>query len=193
MKQNYLNILAKEILACSVTPVTKVRFAKIIYFVYKSLILTKFVDNQQIAFIRMPLGPVADGFMDLSTDKDIEITTDNIGLLYNREKYSLKSTASINTQTGHQVQRILSQLENISTSKLVAISHMEPSWINNSNGQKYYIGPEDLALSLPMSNGSVLLDEAIDNQLIQSKLVSGMIDEIVMDSSALEHPEHYSN
>lgn len=192
MINKYLNTLAKDILASSQTPITKVRFAKIIYFVYKSLILNKVVDNQQIAFIRMPLGPVADGFMDLFKDGDIEITTDDIGLLYNREKYSLKNKGAYSSKNS-QISKILSQLDNVSTSKLVSVSHMEPSWINNPNGHKYYIGPKDLELSLPLSKENILLDEAMDNQLIQSKLVSGMIDEIVLDSSALEHPEHYAN
>lgn len=190
---DYVNTLAKEILAHAASPVPKVRFAKIIYFAFKQMVLSGVAKEYDLAFIRMPLGPVADGFMDLSSDPQIVIIKDDVGLSYNREKYSLKEQV-INEyiqSNASEIKHVLSRLQNVATSDLIASSHKDSSWISNRNGAKYYITSEDVRNPFPSARSRI--NEKIDDQLVQSQLINGMLDDAVNDSSALEHPDYYQN
>ncbi len=147
---------------------------------------------EDLAFIRMPLGPVPFGFYDiLLTDNEIEIETADVGLSYNRENYSLKPGVSVTSPYLSLLKHIVNQLDQYPTSSLVEISHNDSSWKDNNNGDTYFVSKNDLT---PLKGiKAAKLSEGIDDQLIQSKLVKGMKEEIVKDSSALEFPDHYSS
>lgn len=190
MKRNITLKLTKEVLAVSSKPISKVRLAKMVYFSFKELVLAGYYQLDDLAFIRMPLGPVPCDFYDiLLTDDDIEITTANVGLSYNRESYSLKPGVRVNSPYLSFLRQIVSQLDQYPTSSLVEISHNDSSWLGKTNGATYFVSKSDLAHFKGMKIMKLL--DGIDDQLIQSKLVKGMKEEIVKDSSALEFPDHY--
>lgn len=184
---NYLETLAKQILSFEKEGISKVRFAKILYFTHKGLVQKGIVQASEMRFIRMPLGPVPVGFNDLSSP-DIEVHIEPSSLSYNKQVYSLKTPAAA-PSTGYTdtVKKIVGELRSFPTSSLVEISHQEPSWKNNPNGKEYVISTEDLKLSLPGGNPASLTQER-DDQLLQAKLVEGMIDDIVEESTSLEYP-----
>lgn len=187
----YLHTLAKNILKLSASPIAKVRFAKIIYFVHKDLIINGLVASSQLAFIRMPLGPVADGFMSLDDDRDIVVTKDSVGLLYNREKYSLRLGANVDQIIDAQsIQDTLKKISKISTSDLIEISHNDPSWQKYANGSVYFISDLDLTQQFPATQivSVSTINTDLENQIIQSQLIKGMIDDAVKDSTTIEHP-----
>jgi len=189
MKNTMLKTLAKEILLYSEQPLAKVRFAKVIYFVFKSLVIHKKYKVTDLAFIRMPLGPVPYDFMNLSEDSDFGVEESAVGLMYNRQSYYLKNKTQFKESSNADViKAVLSKLSSFSTSSLVEYSHLDPSWINNVNGANYYINSDDLKQSLPKSGRP--LDLIIDNQLLQARLLSGAENDAVVDSTNLEYPEY---
>lgn len=190
MKPNITLKLTKEVLALSNKPISKVRLAKMVYFSFKELVLEGYYQPEDLAFIRMPLGPVPFGFYDaLESDKDIQITIADIGLSYNRESYSLRHAVTVSSQYLSVLTKVVQQLEKYPTSLLVGISHNDASWQKNANGMTYFISKDDLNNFKGLEAAQI--SEAIDDQLMQSKLIIGMKDEIVKDSSALEYPDHY--
>lgn len=190
MKSNITLKLTKEILAVSNKPIPKVRLAKMVYFSFKELVLEGYYQPDDLAFIRMPLGPVPLDFYDiLMTDGDIKITTTNVGLSYNRQNYSLNPGVSVKSPYLPLLSRIVNQLDQYPTSSLVEISHNDPSWLDNNNGDPYYVSKSDLKHFKGIK--AAKHSDEIDDQLIQSKLVKGMKEEIIKDSSALEFPDHY--
>lgn len=192
MKPNMTLKLTKEILAVSAKPISKVRLAKLVYFSFKELVMAGYYQLDDMLFIRMPLGPVPLGFYKiLSNDTDIEVTTTDVGLSYNRENYSLKMGVNIRSSYSPFLSQIVTQLDQYPTSSLVEISHSDASWLGNPNGKTYSIAKEDLT-HFKGINMAKLTDE-FDNQLIQSKLIKGMKEEIAKDSSALEYPDYYSS
>lgn len=192
MINNILSTLAKEILAHLDHPVSKVKFAKIIYFSFKDLVMTGEESVDSLAFIRMPLGPVPDGFMALEHDPEIVTSEESVGLTYNRKNYVLaKKSKNIRPAYSQRLATLVSQLDSIATSTLVTVSHLEPSWLSLANGQRYYISTEDLRLPLPhQQKNSVILSDQADQQLIQARLINGMKEEIVQDNTALEYPDN---
>jgi|GEM_PF-2694742 len=191
MRDQCLNQLVKNVLFAVQKPVAKVRLAKLTYFVFKDLVRNQSVPAQELAFIRMPLGPVPDGFMqELADDKEISIEVSEVGLLYNKESYSLTDSKSI-TQLSylpaiHQRLRILNQYP---TSTLVELSHQDYSWLNHANGDRYFLLSEDLQKGESFAHSPKMADISVtmDNQLLQSKLVNGMVDEMVKDNTDLEY------
>ncbi|OGJ39254.1 MAG: hypothetical protein A3A82_00430 [Candidatus Pacebacteria bacterium RIFCSPLOWO2_01_FULL_47_12] len=192
MDKVFLNTLAKEILALLPRSISKVKFAKVIYFCFKDLVVTNYQDTNKIAFIRMPLGPVPDGFMDLEVDKEIIITQESVGLTYDRQNYALAPNTIINLpEYSQRLKTFVSELDNLATSTLVTISHKEPSWLSLPNGQSYYISLEDLKLPLPQQHRNTTnLSDQLDQQLLQARLINGMKLEIVQDNTALEYPDN---
>lgn len=188
--KNYLKCLAIEILKNCKEGLTKVKFAKIIYFVHKGLVSDGLAKPDDLKFIRMPLGPVPVGFMGLSKDPSFMVTkVNNAGLVYNSEIYNLNQSASCSTDAKFSgaVETLCNQLDRLTTSELVEKSHHEPSWIKNVNGEEYFVSNDDLAIPLPTNTKS--LDTVEDNQKLQEKLVEGMLDDIVSGSTSLEYPE----
>lgn len=191
MKNQYLHLLAKQILKFSPEGITKVRFAKILYFTHKGLVQGKFSSIKDMEFIRMPLGPVPVGFKELSKDKQIKI--DEVAtspLVYDKQLYTLNDDGVYFTDEKQAaIKKIVEQLIPLSTSEMVAIAHKEPSWMNHRNGDEYYIGEDDLKISLTTTKSSGVNSE-IDTQHLQARLMEGMIDEIVEESTSLEYPHN---
>ncbi len=192
MDKVFLNTLAKEILVLLHKPISKVKFAKVIYFSFKSLVASNKENTNKMAFIRMPLGPVPEGFMDLESDEDILVTQESVGLTYNRQNYSLAPNIVVDQpRYADELRTIVSELDSLDTSALVTISHQEPSWLSLPNGQSFYISSEDLELPLPRQHGSKKnLSDKLDQQLLQARLINGMKVEIVQDNTALEYPDN---
>lgn len=188
--KDYLKCLAIEILKNCQGGLTKVKFAKIIYFVHKGLVSEGLATTDDLRFIRMPLGPVPVGFMGLSKDPSFKVSqVTNAGLVYNSEQYDLNQSFSCVTDSKFSsiVKKLSNQLNNLTTSELVGKSHNEPSWINNINGAEYFVNADDLAVPLPTNSKTI--SDTEDDQKLQEKLVEGMLDDIVSGSTSLEYPE----
>lgn len=193
--QSNMNLykLAKLILVIEGKPISKVRFAKTIYFVHKELIRINCLDIKALRYIRMPLGPVPDGFMELATNyRDILTITGSTSLAYNSTNYYTKSRRifQIKNPLYKKVEQILTALRQFSTAELVELSHLDPSWKRHNNSDMYYITDHDLRTELPTdANRDPVADE---DHLLQASLVTGMLEDIVSESTALEYPENGS-
>lgn len=186
----YLYTIAKDILLHEKNGISKVRFAKTLYFIHKELVRENKITSEELSFIRMPLGPVPYGFMDLHLRKHIRTyISNNETLSYNTQIYAIKDSKEVNPSDFYQtVERVLKELNSFPTSQLVELSHADPSWIQKRNGEQYEVTIEDLKVSLPKINTTKLSTE-IDEQRLQASLVSGMIDDIVEESTNLEYPQ----
>lgn len=188
---NVTQKLIREILYLSKKPISKVRLAKVVYFSFKALVRGNFYSLNDLAFIRMPLGPVPINFNEaLSSDSDILVQLTDVGLTYNRTNYSLRKGASVKSKYLSYLDKVLQKLNEFPTSTLVEVSHKDYSWKEHLNGDEYFLLKKDLPIEV---SGIKVLTEAFDNQLIQSKLVRGMKTEIAQDNSSLEYPENYSS
>ena len=184
--------LAKEILFVVNNPVPKVRLAKLIYFIFKELVRNDYYKINDLAFIRMPLGPVPVDFNDeVMNDADIMVKKTDIGLTYNRENFSIKQNYETDVEYLPLLKKKIRLINRYPTSYLIERSHQDNSWRSHVNGDTYYITQEDLVVFKKTPTKTLL--PQIDDQLVQSKLVKGMKEEIVKDSSSLEYPDHYSS
>lgn len=183
---NYLQNLATDILRLEKKGITKVRFAKYIYFVHKFLAKKSLVQTQDLKFIRMPLGPVPVGFRDLDGNKNIVRTSVPQALIYDSEVYKLADGVNLSTGFSEEIKNIVETLDNYPTSALVSISHKEPSWQTHDNGDEYYITDEDFKKELPGVTKKV---DPLDKEKMQASLVSGMLKDIVDESTSLEYPK----
>ncbi len=185
---NYLKSIAEQVLL-TLPGVSKVRFAKTIYYVHKALVTKNLANINDLEFIRMPLGPVPVGFMELGNESNINVTSEKGELEYNTQVYELKESL---TKTSKEQREVISsvsrRLNKISTSVLVALSHKEPSWLEHNNGDKYFVSKADLkrVLRVPPSKK---MDKSRDYQLLQARLLNGMLKEIVEESTSLEYPD----
>jgi hypothetical protein len=185
---NYtLPVIAKGVLSLRTDGLSKVRFAKTLYFVHKELVRASLLNAQAIAYIRMPLGPVPDGFMLLDDDTDIKVNQRPTGLIYDTSVFSLSGVFAVPVQLKTSISKTLAKLDDFSTSQLVEISHRDPGWIEHTNGQRYFISSRDLRNTLPKK--TLKLDEIHDEQAMQAKLIDGMLTDIVEESTALEYPD----
>lgn len=186
----YINNLAKEILKNVPDGISKVKFAKILYFVHKGLVLNKQTNVTNLKFIRMPLGPVPVGFKDLYQDREISVEKTPSSLSYNMQIYKVLHSISYFEKPQQEIiAKLVKKFMIISTSELIEISHKEPSWLNHINGEEYFITDEDLKIDLPIQSSTKIINTEIDEQRIQARLVEGMIDDIVKESTALEYPD----
>lgn len=188
-KNEYLLQLAKQILSVK-NSLSKVYFAKLIYFVHKGLVQKGLSKKEDLKFIRMPLGPVPVGFRDIKKDSGIQIKEEDTGLIYNKQIYCLstENDKDIKDERYDTVKIIVNNLSQLSTSELVEYSHNEPSWQKHENSDEYYLGNNDLKRPLPQK-GRHVANPKLDNQKLQALLLSGMMDEIVEDSTSLEYPQ----
>ena len=189
MRNNYLHLLAKQILKVIPEGLSKVRFTKILYFTHKGLVQKNLSAPNDMEFIRMPLGPVPVGFKDLSQDPEIEVTEMATSpLVYDKQLYVLSGMNNyFKDERLKAIQEISLLLNRLTTNQLVSIAHQEPSWLNHKNGDEYFLEQADLNIDLPTSKLSNVSSE-IDTQHLQAKLVEGMIDDIVDESTSLEYP-----
>ena len=186
--------LAKNILALETShSLSKVRFAKTIYFVHKELIRNGLLSKDSIQYIRMPLGPVPMGFMEISSTCP-EITAkkeqSGLGLAYATENYSTKAEFSGTAEEKTVIAGTLDTLRKYQTSSLVETSHKDPSWLSHRNSDEYYITDDDMKNDLSIlekffANSSTAEDE---EDKMQANLVRGMLNDIVSESTALEYP-----
>jgi len=184
----YLSSLAKYLLLQEPKQgISKVRLAKFIYFTHKALVQHELADISDLGFIRMPLGPVPQGFKELTNDSSITMDREATGLSYNKQVFRYSGSVDVNDSVYRTVQEVYAQLNTLPTSALVEESHKEPSWLHHVNGDEYVITKEDLKLPLPASHVSQMTQER-DNQLLQARLVEGMLDDIVEESTRLEYP-----
>jgi hypothetical protein len=184
--------LAKVILGIERDGLSKVRFAKTIYFVHKELVRRDIMAPQDIEYIRMPLGPVPNGFMQLEDmQHDIFTETLHSGLSYNSVNYRLRQRRFFRPNLDKNplylsIKGIVDNLHDVSTSVLVEKSHEESSWAMHKNGDIYLISIRDMKNQLPKRrNGQ---SSTFENQQIQASLVRGMIEDIVSESTDLEYP-----
>ena len=186
-----LNSLAKYVLFVLVDGVSKVRFAKILYFTHKALVQNKFVEAKELRFIRMPLGPVPVGFMSLSQDVQISvISMANVSLSYDSQLYKLSGTPDLGLDdtVKNLITEVVPRLNELSTSVLVEESHKDPSWINFPNGKEYVLSNGDIDVPLPLKKKNIINKE-MDNQYLQATLVEGLMEEIVDETTLLEYPK----
>ena len=182
----YLTEIAIRILQVVPHGLSKVKFAKTIYFVHKQLVKNFNREVTYMGFIRMPLGPVPDGFMKLDTT-EIEIVHVQNELSFDSQVYKCSNVYFEDTLQGH-VDKIVKGLNKFTTYDLVDISHCEPSWINHHNGEKYFLTEEDLKTVFPKANLE-RRNHSFSDQNLQAKLVEGMLNDIVEESTLLEYPD----
>lgn len=183
--------LAKNILySAKENGIGKVKFAKIIYLTHKKLCQMNLASVDDITYIRMPLGPVPEGFMELSKDPDINVTTEPVGfgLSYNKQTFRLDEKTEVDEKNRTIIERTFQRISTVPTSELVNHTHEEDSWKNHSNGQTYKINEVDLERRLP-STRRKFIKLTIDEQRLQASLLEGMLDEIVDESTRLEYPD----
>ena len=183
---NYLYNLAIEILKLYPGQ-SKVKFAKLIYFLHKEVVRSGFVKTDELSFVRMPLGPVPVGFMNLQDQDGIEVSEIPTPLLYNSQVYNYSGSdkPELSDSVIALVKNTLKPLVLMSTSNIVELSHQEDSWKKLINGAEFKISESDLETVIPMN---VVSSEENDYSL-QEKLVSGMLSDIVASSTSLEYPE----
>lgn len=193
--------LAAAILLLHEQPISRVRFAKTIYFVHKELVKKGYMQPDDIVYLRMPLGPVPVGFMTLADEHpDIHIKhADDAKLSYETEEYSLAGQPDIliggKDDILKIVQSAINSLSPHGTLELVETSHQDPSWLKNINGASFTISHEDLKNTLPKLNIKVFLRPkkkgGPSNEIgeLQATLMRAMLNDIVKESTDLEHSD----
>lgn len=194
-----LHDLAVVILACHLHPLSRVRFAKTIYFVHKELVRRQLMQLDDLKYLRLPLGPVPEGFTTLTRPHSGIITQKNphINLFYEIEEYLLADHAKTQlspTQIAARtsVEKTLALLQPHSTTALVEASR-DPSWHAHANGELYQITAADLKNPFPYPRILLKLHfkSRIPNELgaLQANLLRGMLSDIVKESTDLEYPD----
>lgn len=182
-------VLAKNILSLSKdNKLNKVRFAKTIYFVHKELIRKGLATKDSFHYIRMPLGPVPQGFMDIDKmDSDIKVEKINKpDLQFNAFSYTTDRPFEGSEEVKSVITSTLAKVQNYQTSNLVEASHMDPSWLSLPNGAVYEITDDDL------KNGLEILEitkrnTKDENDIMRRALISGMLKDIVEETTSLEY------
>lgn len=201
--------LARTILLVNQRPISKVRLARIIYFVHKELIRKKLMKTEDIAYIRSPLGPTPVGYAHLARDVRDLIIQKNISsqLSYTSEEFAINFSDARREEESSAleqyrdvlkaVSRVLKMTNLYATPELVELSHREPSWQGHSNGETYHISPADLKITFPVSaNIRVYIRPTpLSNKsgVMQANLLRGMITDIVKESTDLEYPDDPKN
>jgi hypothetical protein len=189
--------LAKEILQNSPEGISKVKFAKTIYFIFKGLVQEKLFSVEDLSFIRMPLGPVPNGFMALKNDSGLKVMEKNNGsLAYNSQVYFVSdkvNKSKLDDNQKDKIKQLTSQIEEFKTYELVGFSHQEPSWVEFPNGTTYFLSKSDLEIKVPKKSLITKLfkkeENVNENGRLQEQLVEGMLSDIVEESTTLEYPE----
>lgn len=196
-----LSELATTILSLSPTPISKLRFARVIYFVHKELIRKGLMRTDDILYRRAPLGPVPEHLQQLPHLYDaIVVQKSDSALSYADEEFTISNESRQNqeTETLEQyrdilkiVDRTLKALSNYTTPEIIEASH-DPSWQQHYNGAIYTITPADLKNSFPFTLIRLKSrSKPNPNTLgqIQANLLRGMISDIVKESTDLEYPD----
>lgn len=194
--------LARTILLLNHSPINRVRFARIIYFVHKELIRKKFMSPEDIAYIRSPLGPIPEGLLRLALEHPNIITHPATGPSFAAEEYAInlsdtdESEETLMLEQYREVlkatERTLKALSPYSTPELVEASHADPSWVNNFNGARFFITPADLKNPFPFTAIRIKIRvKPAPSELgaLQANLLRGMMQDIVKESTDLEYPD----
>lgn len=200
--------ISRSILLLNHGPISKIRLARMIYFTHKDLVRKKFMQLDEIAYIRSPLGPIPEGFLALPQEHPGIISQRNTktNLAYASEEYAVPSNdIDAETSTLEQyrdvlsaIERVLKALHGIPTPELIRASHRDPSWIAHNNGDVYYITAADLKNTFPFSTLPTIRIKirfsrppaGQNNEIgaLQANLLRGMITDIVKESTDLEYP-----
>jgi uncharacterized protein YwgA len=182
----YLYNLAIEILLLYPGQ-SKVKFAKLIYFLHKEIVRFGLVKTEELSFVRMPLGPVPVGFMTLQHQVGIEVSELPTPLLYNSQVYNYFGPVSseLSDSIITLAKTTFKPLMLMSTSSIVELSHQDDSWKKLNNGDEFKISEEDLKTEIPKD----IKSGKENNSSLQEMLVSGMLSDIVASSTSLEYPE----
>lgn len=166
---------------------SKVKFAKLIYFLHKELVRSGLVNTKALSFVRMPLGPVPVDFMDLQNQEGIIVSEQTTSLLYNSQVYNYSGSYNpdLSDSIISMTKGTIMSLIQMSTSDLVELSHQEDSWKKYSNGDVFEISDCDMETFIP----KILKLSKENDSSLQEKLVSGMLSDIVASSTSLEYPE----
>lgn len=177
---------------------TRLRLTKTIYFVHKELIRKQIMQKQDIAYIRLPLGPTPENLpAALINHPNILIQDLSSNLLYENQSYTILSQpehlpdAPEGTKTS--IKKILKLLRPYSIPELVKASQ-DPSWLMHANGEKYYITATDLKNTFPNPKLDFkirLKSTPVNNEIgaLQATLLRGMLADIVKESTDLEYPD----
>lgn len=195
--------ISRAILSLSPTPIGKIRFTRVIYFVHKELVRKGFMRLDDITYLRSPLGPVPDGLAQLAHDyAEIMLQkSPTKQLSYADEEFFLQSNNSDEDETAfleqyRDVLKVIDQtlraLSMHRTPELIEASH-DPSWQENRNGSIYTITKNDLKNTFPFAKTLKLRFHVKINPnevgQIQANLLKGMLNDIVRESTDLEYPD----
>jgi len=202
MKTLTLDKLLVAILFLQPEGIAKVRLAKLSYLVYKGLLQKNFdsLKGQEIIFVRMPLGPIPQHLKEILESKKFQYKLEKIGLSYNRQVFYLATKEKPSNVLLKSVKEILDEVNYLSSGEMVEYCHNEPSWRSCKNGEDWCISKEDLKRWLPQSKhlfglgwkkgeSPRKINQALDEQFLQAKLIDGMLEEIIEESTLLEYPE----
>lgn len=195
-----LHELASAILFLNQQPISRVRFSRTIYFVHKELIRKKLMRAEDIPYVRLPLGPVPEGFTALALgNTNISVRPiHSPGLSYEAEEFIFTADQALQGEPDHQeairraISKTLIALSTHPTSELVAASH-DLSWRTHANGERYFLTSADLKNTFPFTPIllRIRLKRPVNNEigLLQATLLRGMLNDIVRESTDLEYPD----
>jgi len=169
--------------------ISKVRLAKMIYFTHKELCRKRLLVSTDIRYIRMPLGPVPQGYGELVYDPAIQVREEKTRstLAYNSRVFYLKEGAVVDADDfGLAVKEVFAKLNTFLTSALVEKSHKDFSWKNHRNGETFCVSNKDLEAAF----SRLKKPKVSDSQKLQSLLLEGMLEDVVEESTNLEYPHH---
>ncbi len=195
--------LATAILWLNQAPISRIRFTKTIYFVHKELVRKHLMTPEDITYLRLPLGPVPEGFMSLTMESlNIQVRpVSNHNLSYEAEEYVSAGVTSLqNLETNPPLRsaivRTLAALNTHTTNELVKASY-DPSWLTHPNGSRFHLSAADLKNTFPFSQIRIKIrlrrPRRNDIGALQATLLRGMIDDIVRESTDLEYPDTDQN
>lgn len=193
-KRMDLTKITRIILIANEEPISIVRLPRVIYFIHKYLIKLKVMKAEDIKYTRRPLGPAPKELSKiLANHKYFKVEDFDSPLSYNKHSYSIVKVRSFlpyrKPKDDHElpiINELITKLRTISTSSLVDLAQSEPSWLGHSNGEEYYITDLDLeSNSLEKLKINWTGESA---NLLQAKLIRGMLEDIVKESTDLEYP-----
>ena len=195
--------ISSAILSLSPTPISKIRFTRVVYFVHKELVRKGFMQLDDISYLRSPLGPVPDGLPQLAHNyAEIMLQKSSTEQLsYADEEFFLQPNDSSKDETAflEQYRDVLKVIDQTlralalrRTPELIEASH-DPSWQANRNGSVYTITKTDLKNTFPFAKTlKIRFHTKINpNEIgqIQANLLKGMLNDIVRESTDLEYPD----
>lgn len=188
-----LKQLTELVLSLSETPLTRIRLTKAIYFVHKELVRKKLMQIQDIAYVRLPLGPAPIGLPEIIlNDTNIAVRDIPSSLLYENRAYTINEPINnAKPEIVNTVKKTLTLLQGYRTAELVHASQ-DPSWLTHINGTEYHLTTADLKNPFPNAQirFKIHIKATPNNEggELQATLLRGMLADIVKESTDLEYP-----